>query len=279
MGIPYVWAVHESVRPRAFWSEAYGATGYDPAIRSLGLEALRRADRVIFEAAATLQLYAGEVSADRLVVVPYGVDVAAIDRYIEAHDRDSMRRRDGFSSEDVVLVIVGTIEPRKAQAASMLAFAALADRFPHAKLVLVGDHPSPYSTAVHELLARLRLEDRIELVHVTSDVYYWYMVADAVVSASDFESMPRSLIEAMAFGRVILSCDVFGIPELITDGETGLLMPARDLSGLISGIDRLLSLASCQREAIGEAARTSVSKHHDARGYVDRYRGILDELV
>jgi len=243
------------------------------------LDALRGAERVIFEARATLELYASELERDRLLLVPYGVDLGSIDDYAAAHDRDALRRHDGFGRDDFVLVVIGMIEPRKSQAAIVLAFAEIAARFPHAKLVLVGDGPSSYSHAIRQVIERLGLGDRVELVVITSEIYFWYMVADAVVSASDLESMPRSLIEAMAFGRVVLSADVFGVPELISDGETGLLMASRDFPALVAGLERLLSLPPSDRAAIGRAAAAWVRERHDARGYVDVYRRLTQELV
>jgi glycosyltransferase involved in cell wall biosynthesis len=279
LGLPFLWAVHESAPPRAYWTEAYGPQGYHPEIRRLGLEALAAAERVVFEADATLKLFTGDVEASRLMTIPYGVDFRPIDRYRSAVDRDVLRSRYGFSDDDDVLVVIGTIEQRKAQTALVMAFAELAERFPHARLVLVGDSPSTYSTAVHRLVSRLSLETRVAIAPTTSDTYSWFTVADAIVSASDFESMPRSLIEAMAFGRTVLSTDVFGLPELITDGDTGLLMRARDLSAMTAGVERLLSLSRKDRAAIGRSASAWVRRHHDARGYIESYRQLLDELV
>jgi D-inositol-3-phosphate glycosyltransferase len=116
------------------------------------------------------------------------------------------------------------------------------------------------------------------LVPITDDPVSWYVAADVVVSASDLGSMPRSLIEAMACGRVVLSSDVFGVPELIRDGQTGLLMGDRDLHALVDGLERVLCLSPAARSQIGHAAAAHVRQSHDATHFVSVYRDLLTEL-
>jgi glycosyltransferase involved in cell wall biosynthesis len=177
-----------------------------------------------------------------------------------------------------VFVCVGTTEPRKLQTGLVLAFQTVARNFPEARLVLVGDVPGrPYSDAVHEVIERSGLEASITVVPVTPDVFDWYLVADAIVSTSDLESMPRSLIEAMGFERVVLSTDVFGVRELIEDGRTGFLMEPRNLRAIIDGFERVLALSPAKRVAIGRAAAQFVRAEHDASAYVEAYRELLLE--
>ena len=60
------------------------------------------------------------------------------------------------------------------------------------------------------------------------DTYPWYRAADLLVSASDIESLPRSVLEAMCFRVPVLATSIFGLPELISDGETGFLFEPGD---------------------------------------------------
>jgi glycosyltransferase involved in cell wall biosynthesis len=276
LGIPYVWAIHESVDPLLFWIEAYGGAGYHPEVRKLGLDALNHAEQLVFEADATLELYRSTAPAGRCVKIPYGIDFTSVDDYRARVDRAGLRASLGYSDEEIVFVCVGTMEPRKLQTGLVLAFHAIVRRFPHARLVLVGDLPErPYSAAVHELIDRLGVAATVAVVPVTPDVYDWYHAADVVVSASDLESMPRSLMEAMAFERVILSTAVFGVTELIADGRTGFLMAPRELDAMIEGFERVLALSADERTAIGRAASASVRAAHDASAYVSAFRTLL----
>lgn len=274
--IPYLWAVHESLPPTLFWTEAYGPHGYHPEIQRLGLAAISGAERIIFEAAATLELFRGATADDRLIKIEYGVNFADIDRYCSEADRSLLRSAAGYSDEDIVLVALGTLEPRKAQTALVLAFAEVVKQHPAARLALIGDMPGAYSAAVHSLIDRLELGRKIKVLPVTSRPYDWYLLADVVLSASDLESMPRSLIEAMGFGKVVLSTDVFGVPELVTDGHTGFLMEARDLSAVIGGLERVLTLSPQERADIGRAASAAARRNHDAALYIQAYRRLLE---
>ena len=148
-----------------------------------------------------------------------------------------------------VLLCVGILEPRKAQASLVESFATVASAFPEAILVLVGDHSSGYSDAVHMQARRLGIASRVRFEQITKDVYRWYGVADALVSASDIESLPRSVLEAMAFGVPVAATEIFGLPELLTDGRTGWLFRDRDLDSLTAVLVRMLSTPVDERRA------------------------------
>jgi glycosyltransferase involved in cell wall biosynthesis len=275
LGLPYLWAIHESVPPELFWVEAYGVAGCHPEIRRRGIRALGDAGGLIFEADATLDLYSNATIPDRLLKVPYGIDMEPIDRYRDRSDRRELRRAEGIADDDIALVSIGTMEPRKSQAGLVLAFAQITQKHPRARLILVGDMPGAYSAAVHKLVDQLGLSQQIVIEPIDPDVYSWYSIADIVVNASDLESMPRSLLEAMAFERVVLSTDVFGVSELIEDGNTGFLMAPRDLAALIDGFDRVLALSASERSLIGAAASRAVRASHNSSGYIAAYRDLL----
>jgi D-inositol-3-phosphate glycosyltransferase len=271
LSIPYVWAIHESFRPELFWAEAHGPKGYDPYIRARSMEGLHAANGLVFEADATKALFADAAGADRVATFRYGIGLPEIDAF-----RGSRRRRP--SSGDVELLNVGVFQPRKAQTRLVLAFSRLADEYPRARLIMVGAGGDEYTRDVRDLVRRLRLGDRIRLVPVTDDLYSWYERADALVSASDIESLPRSVLEAMAFDVPIVAADVYGMSEVITDGDDGILVPARDLEGLVDGLRRFLSLDSRGRAALGRAGGRRVRSMFSS-DHVAVWEGILRALV
>jgi len=279
LSIPAVWAIHESYTLGEFWLAAYGADGSHPYVRAQAIESLRSMATLVFEADATRREYEPYGDGRRLITVPYGITVADIDRYRAAADRAGLRRAAGIPDGANLLLCMGTYEPRKAQGALALAFAEVADEFPDAVLALVGDTGEPYAQAVHDVVARLGLRDRIRLVPVVADSYAWYLMADAFVSASDVESLPRSVLEAMAFEVPVLAASVYGLPELIDDGINGLLCAPRDVDALVAGLRRLLGLAPEQRTALGVAAAKLVRDRYDASGYAGVYRTLLRGLL
>jgi glycosyltransferase involved in cell wall biosynthesis len=279
LGIPTVWAIHESYTPEDLWSATYGEGGIALEVRSSILRAFARTSAVVFVADATRAAYSGIGDDSRLVTIPYGVRVDEVDEFRQRADRNSIRRAAGIAHDATVLLCVGTFDPRKAQSALAVAFADVAAEFPDTVLVLVGDSGSPYAVGLRDLVARLRIGDRIRLEPVLPDPYPWYAAADAFVIASDVESMPRSLLEAMAFRLPVVAAGVWGVPELVEDAKNGLLFPPRDVGAVIGALRRLLSLSADERACLGEAGARTVREHHDVWGYVDAYRRLLHGLT
>jgi len=277
-GLPSVWAVHESFTLEE-WMAAAFSSSLEPAVEHRLREAFAGAEVVVFEADETRQMLQPLGDPARFVRIDYGVDT---DRIVELHasmDRDSVRARLGYGPDDVLLVCVGTFEPRKAQGALAVAFGRAAAGRPSARLALVGDTGTAFAVGVREVVARLALDQAIELVPVTSDLDVWYAAADGFILASDVESLPRSMLEAMAFATPILGSAVFGVPEIVTDGETGLLFEPRCLGSLTAAIRRFLDLSPEERRAMGDRAQRLVVEHRRAQGYADTYRALLEALV
>jgi len=279
LGIPTVWAIHESFLLDDYWSAAYGEHGIAPEVRACIVRALSTASAVLFEADATRAVYEGAVRAERAVTVRYGIPVDAISSYARSQDGSAVRRSLGIGADATVLLCMGTFEPRKAQGALALAFAEIADDFPHAVLALVGDRGDEYSLGVRYVVERLGLEERIRLEPVVDDPYPWYVAADAFVIASDVESMPRSLLEVMAFGVPVAAASAWGVPELVRDGENGLLFEPRDVGALRSALRRMLALTPEDRARLGTAGAHTIAEHHDAAGYIAAYRRLLPAVA
>lgn len=279
LGIPAAWAIHESYPLGEYWLAAYGLDGIHPYVKAQAVEALGDTSALVFEADATRREY--EPCADRhqLITVPYGITLTDVDDYRAEADRGALRRAAGIPDDATLLLCMGTYEPRKSQAALAVAFAEVADEFPNGVLALVGDNGGPYAAAVRDVVERLGLGGRIRLAPVVDDSYAWYLMADALVSASDVESLPRSVLEAMAFEVPVLAASVFGLPELITDGVNGLLCAPRDVDALIGGLRRLLTLAPERRAALGAAGAKVVRERHDASIYAGVYRTLLRGLL
>lgn len=279
LGIPTLWAIHESFEPAVWLDEVYGGTNAGPYIYERLRASIGGATRLIFEAAATSAIFAEIAPPERRLVVPYGVDVNAIARHHDSLDVPGLQAEHGIDRGSIVLLTVGLYEERKSQAAIVDAFVEVAERHPDAVLALVGDNASSYSTALHALVAQSAYAERIRLIPATPDVWSWYALADVLVSASDIESLPRSMLEAMAFGKPVLSTNVFGVPELLEDGVTGWLYQPRDVTALAAAIDRVLLLSREARQEIGDAGRALVRRRHDSSNYAQTYTELLATLV
>ena len=279
LGIPTIWAIHESYRLDDYWIAAYGERGVAPEVRACITRALSTASAVIFEADATRAVYEPVVQPNRAVTVRYGIPVARILGAVRSQDVAAVRRSVGIDGDATVVLCMGTFEPRKAQGALALAFAEVAGDFPHAVLVLVGDRDDEYSVGVRELVQRLGLGHRIRIEPIVDDPYPWYAAADAFLLASDIESMPRTLLEVMAFGVPVAAASAWGVPELVCDGENGLLFAPRDVNALRTVVRRMLALSPEERARLGAAGARTIAEQHDAAGYIDAYRRLLPAIA
>ncbi len=271
LGIPTVWAIHESFEPAILWGHL------DPEVRARAEATLAEAAFAVFEADATQRIFEPLLGADRCRMLPYGLDLAPIDAKRADFDAAAARQQAGLPAESRIVVCVGTVEPRKAQIPLALAFERIAERHPEAHLAFVGGREGdPYSLALEESIAASPRRSQMSLIPVTPDVDSWYGMADLLVCASDVESLPRTVLEAMAWETPVLATSVFGLPELITDGETGWLCEPRDVSALATALDRALSSPADQRRRVAVASRRLVEQRHSLTNYADEVGALLE---
>jgi D-inositol-3-phosphate glycosyltransferase len=278
LGIPSIWAIHESFTPDHFL--AIGFPGRpDRHVAGKFRQAFSDAAATIYEAGPTRDLFEGLTPAGRALRLDYGIDLERIDAFTERTDRAKLRREQNLGDGDLAIVCVGTLEPRKAQGVLSAAFAAIADDFPQAQLFLVGDSPSDFSNGLHALVDRLGLAGRVHLIPVTPQIDDWYLLADAFVLSSDIESLPMSVLEAMAFGVPVVASAIFGLPELIDHGHNGFLFRPGDLAETTTALRTVLNLSPDERARVGRTARELVHATRDSRRYAASYRRLIDQLV
>jgi D-inositol-3-phosphate glycosyltransferase len=280
VGIPSVWAIHESY-PIPLWCALNGAVTR-PLVETMTSQiasALSSAPAVVFEAEETRRMYLPYLAPDSGITLPYGIDTTKIDRFLHDFDRAQARLELGFESDAKVILCIGTFEQRKQQTVLMQAFATVLSRRPDARLVLIGDFPSPYSKALRDYMARAGIGDKVRTMPVNPDIYSWYAVSDLFALVSDIESLPRTLLECMCFGVPALATGVFGAPELIDDGVNGFLVEHNRLSDLTDRLDTVLSMDSQQLAEIGSRASRLVHDRYDSAGYARAYWGLLDRLA
>ena len=277
--MPFVWAIHESFELSDWLDLNFGAIGLPASVRRRMESALGAAHTLIFEARATSAMFARYADSTHRIVMPYGVDIASMANFSHGFDRGAVRRAHNIPNEATVVLVMGMLEERKSQACIVEAFVAVAVLHPEARLIMVGDYPCEYSDAVHQLVSESRMAERITFEPITPNILEWYALSDVLLSASDVESLPRTMLECMVLGVPVLSTNVFGVPELIEDGVNGWLFGARDMGALIAALDRVLSLPPDERRAVGRAASVAVHQRHSAHDYIGSYRGLLADAI
>ncbi len=139
------------------------------------------------------------------------------------------------------IVVTRNLEPIYDIGTAIRAFALVAQRHSDARLTIAGSGPS--RAELESLARQLHVEDR---VHFTgrldnSELPDLYRSASVVVNASLVDNMPISLLEAMASGVPIVSTNVGGVPFLVKDGETALLVPPGDAEAMAAAVCGILA--------------------------------------
>lgn len=273
LGIPYVWSIHESFHPSVLWSVL------SRPLRERAEAAIAGAEALVFETEATRQLYEADAGQARCLTLPYGLDLEPIDAWRGSFDVLREREQADIPEDAELVVCIGTIEPRKAQNTLAQAFDLIAGGHPRAHLAFVGGREDLECEALEELIARASYGDRMHLIPITPDVHAWYGMADILVCASDVESMPRTVLEAMAWETPVLATRVFGLPEVITEGENGWLCEPRDLGALAQGLERALSSSPEERQRMGRHSRELVEKRHSLPQYGQEISALLQNAI
>jgi D-inositol-3-phosphate glycosyltransferase len=271
LGIPAVWAIHESYPAAQLWQ------GMTPELRARGQAALREAAFAVFTAEATRAMYG--LAAERSAAVPLGLDLEPIEVVREEFDRRETRRRAAVPADAELVICVGTVEPRKGQIPLAQAFDLLAAKHPKAEIAFVGAVEGGDADALAARIAASPHAQRMRIVPRTRAVQSWYGMADLLVCASDVESLPKTVLEAMAWELPVVATSVFGLPEAIEHGVNGWLCESGDVAALAACLDAALKADGATRRRIGAAARETILQRHDLGTYAARLSDVFDRAA
>jgi glycosyltransferase involved in cell wall biosynthesis len=228
----------------------------------------RRLDLVIAVSAEQTGIWrARGYPAGRILVVPNGVNAPAA-----AGDRLELRRELGIPEGAVVALVVARLRPEKRVPDFVRAVRAARRINPDLLGLIAGDGAE--RAAVR---AAIGGEDGVRLLGHRDDVPRLLHAADLFVLASDYEALPMAMLEAMAAGLPILCTSVGGIPGVVTDRRSGILVPPRDERAMAVALVELAADPALRQRLGATAART----HHerfDADAMIDRYAEILERL-
>ncbi len=197
---------------------------------------------------------------EQWAVIPSGVEMEGYQR------QSALRRQDvGLPEDGFVVGCVARLVPVKGVEDAIEATAQLRSLSPPVHLVLVGD--GPQRPALERLVTALRLQDRVHVLGLRRDVPDLLPLFDVVVLPSRNEGMGRVIVEAQAAGVPVVAARVGGIPDLVVEGITGILVPPADPGALADAI-RSLAEDRGAWARMKAAARTHVARDLSADAMV-----------
>jgi glycosyltransferase involved in cell wall biosynthesis len=166
-------------------------------------------------------------------------------------DRRTLRAALGVGTDDLLVAMVSTLRPEKGHVHAVDAVRRLAPTFPALRLYVAGEGPS--RPALERAAADLG--DRVVIAGFRPDAMTVIGAADVLLQPSLHDALPTTVMEAMAAGRAIVASAVGGIPELITDGESGVLVAPPVAGEALARALAPLLRDEARRERLGAGAR------------------------
>jgi glycosyltransferase involved in cell wall biosynthesis len=212
------------------------------------------------------------IPRDRFVVIPNAADPERLQPVL---GRTATRGRLGYQPGDIVVGAVSSLTPVKGHGVLLDAFADARRAMPWLKLLIVGDGPARPS--IEAAIRRLGLGGDVRLVGGARALGDLIASMDIFASAALSEGFGINFVEAMALGVPCVAFRLGGIPEVVADGETGLLVPPRNTRAFAEALDRLASDGPL-RAKLGAAGRARAATQFTPERYAQAMTALYERL-
>jgi glycosyltransferase involved in cell wall biosynthesis len=254
LGVPHVITMHGSMSVTSKWRRrqllrlAFGASRATVAVST---DTKRHLDEQLGLAPGVVQVVSNGVP------IPTG-------------DADAPRAALGMAPDELLLLAVGSLVPRKGHVVLLEALAAVRDAGLPVRWQLAIAGGGQERDALAALIHARGLTGRVHLLGHRDDVAAWQCAADVFVMPSLWEGLPLALLEAMFTGSAVVASRTSGIPEAIDDDVDGLLTPPGDVAALAAALTRLLADPSL-RDRLGAAARARAERDFSMARMTEHY--------
>jgi glycosyltransferase involved in cell wall biosynthesis len=226
----------------------------------------------------TLRLHKGA----RGTSIPSGIELNG--RMVVVHDGTSpgARAEDKSPGAQFRVGLVGRISPWKGQHIFIQAAALVHQRFREARFLIIGAAlfgEDQYEQEVRRLPTELGIDGIVEFTGFRSDVKAAIADLDLLVHAStQGEPFGQVIIEGMAAGKPVVATDGGGVPEIVQDGRTGILVPMGDVQAMAGAICQIL-VDPVRAKAMGVQARQRIANHFTLQQTARRVEAVYDEML
>ena len=210
------------------------------------------------------------IEQKRTATVYNGIDVVDFDREVSQLPSAPLKNED-----ELLIGTVGRLSPQKGFDILLDAMPHILQQVPNTRLAIAGEGPE--ENALKTQCHKLQIETQVDFLGMRSDIPALLQAFDLFVLPSRYESFPITILEVMAASKSIVSTRVDGIPESISDSETGLLVPPENPSALAEAIVILLKdPARCTE--MGKRARQRVETHFTLKQMVQNTETIYQQF-
>ncbi len=194
----------------------------------------------------------------------------------------NFRQRYGIDENHVLIGCVGQIKKEKGHHYLIEAVGKLIKRYPNIRLFIAGDYKisrqTEYLAQLKKMRDTLRLEGKVIFGGFINDMVSLYSSIDMLVLPSTYEPFGRVLIEAMALKKPVISTFVGGIPEVIENKVSGILVPPEDTDALVDAVEQLIK-DKALAERIAKRGQERVKNFFDAKDNTQQIERIYRKLI
>jgi glycosyltransferase involved in cell wall biosynthesis len=233
-----------------------------------------RIPSAIFAVSADLKrhMIAEGFPEDRVEVIYNGIRI--VERF-SASERTAVRVGVGLPIDAPVVGTVARLDPVKNLDLLLKAHASVLTEVPGARLAIVG--VGPEQSALEAEARALGIADRVVFLGYRNDAQRVMAAFDVYVNCSTYEGVSLTILEAMAAELPVVATRVGGNPEVVVDGQTGVVVAGRQVPPLAGAVARLCVDQSARR-AMGEAGRLRVEREFSIERMVDDYRRVYESI-
>lgn len=209
-------------------------------------------------------MVADSIPAEKIVVIYNGTDISAFDKLAEENSTVLDRISDG----EFLIGTAGSLTERKGQKYLLEAIPIVAATHPNVRLLVIGEGPE--RERLNSVLKEIDIGDRIEMLGFQKNVASLLKSLDLYVHPSINEPFGIAILEAMAAGKCVVATNVDGVPEIVRNGETGLLVDPSDPAELAKAIIHFIE-NPVQLDQFGKEGRKTVENRFEIGITVRQY--------
>lgn len=268
---PIIWHMHDIVTPRWFNQQFMRFAG-------------NRASRIIAVSnAVKARLIKLGVQPKKCMVIYNGMDCSQNNQSVSEEQIRKMKSELNISSKAIVIGMFGQIAHWKGQHVLIRAASTIIQRNSQVYFIIVGDIinelANEYKQQIIDLIKDLEISNRIILTGFRTDIPILMQIVDIMVHSSVLpDPLPTVLLEAMVYQKPVIATRVGGVPEIVMDKQTGLLVAPDNIQEMEKAIQTLLDSVEL-RISFGENGRKRVEQYFNIVQNVATIESIYQELL
>lgn len=203
----------------------------------------------------------------KIVSIPTGIDLKRFNPY---------RVKPAFKEDGFLIGMISVLRSWKGHKYFISAAPEILKQIPEAKFYIVGDGPQKEN--IKRQIKEIGLEDKIFMLGHRTDIPEILAALDVIVHPSTgHEGVPQTILQALAMAKPVVASHVGGIPEVIEDQKTGILIPPCDVKAIANAVIKIFKNPALSKK-LGENGRVLVKRHYSFEAMLDKIEEVYARI-